>query len=125
MKNTYVNNESHLSLPNIYGEISTDEMSYIDGGVIFRPIFNGAGWYFELNSTECADAAAYLAAGAATAAGLTAILGLSQVGAPAAGIAAICTTMIGVGSAYMWYCSNGNGFRAQYRNGNLVSSGRF
>ena len=83
-------------------------MEYVDGGVRVNKTWYGI--QIKLSQGECADAAAILAGGACTAAGIAGILGLTGVGIPVAVGLTIGGIVLGLGSSYMWYCSNKNGF---------------
>lgn len=65
------------------------------------------------NSTQCGDAAAILAGTAGTAAAVAGALGLTGVGIPAAFVLTIAAAIIGMGSAYLWVCSNHGGLIIQ------------
>ncbi|MDR3598085.1 hypothetical protein [Clostridium sp.] len=80
---------------------------------IISPHYYGIDFYF--SAGECADAAAYLAGGSVSLAVLSGLLGLSgPAGVPAAAMTLVASGIAGLGSAYLWYCSNRNGLDATY-----------
>lgn len=99
-----------LVMPRNYVKVTNDEMTYVEGGTVRR---YGSTVVFTLNRYQCADAAAILAGAsvlAFTVAGVTGLLGHIEL----AIALTIAGGIIGIGSAYMWYCSNKNGFRLYY-----------
>ncbi len=80
-----------------------------------RNIPGGYNIYFD--ATKCSDVAAALAGGAATTASIAGVLGLTGVGIPYAVALTIASGVMGIASAYMWYCSNHNGLDVIYKHG--------
>ena len=112
MSSYALNRNYNLQLPNSFVEIDKEEMEYVDGGVSVSKSWSG--FQVTLSSGECADTAAVLAGGSVTAATISGVLGLTGVGIPYAIALAIGSGIMGLGSAYMWYCSNKNGFYFKY-----------
>lgn len=78
---------------------------------IITPMWYGYEFYF--SARECGDAAAILAGAAATVAAVAGVLGLTG-HIPAAIVTTVAAGVLGLGSAYLWYCSNCNGLNARY-----------
>lgn len=109
--------EYALAMPTSYVDIDRDEMEYVDGGAKVTTIVPYVNIYVKLSARECGDIAAKLAGGGATAASIAGVLGLTGYGISAAIALTIASGIMGLGSAYMWYCSNANGFYYNYRLG--------
>lgn len=93
-------------------ETNNDPLMSTDS--IISPHYYGIDFWF--SAGECGDAAAYLAGGSVSFATLAGILGLTGGPAtvPAAVVATVAAGVAGLGSAYLWYCSNRNGLDATY-----------
>lgn len=107
-----------LDMPYNYVELDNNEMEYLDGGVSIEQ--NILGYKVFLSAQNCGDLAALAAAGSITCGTVSAVLGLTGVGIPFAIAGAIAAGVLGLGSAYMWLCSNHNGAWVQtYYIGNV------
>ncbi|PKM95145.1 MAG: hypothetical protein CVU84_07430 [Firmicutes bacterium HGW-Firmicutes-1] len=100
-----------ISMPSNYVEIDNDEMVYLEGGLSITQ--NSAGYKITLSARNCGDLAALAAGGSISVASVAALLGLSGVGIPWAIAGVIYAGVLGVGSSYMWICSNHNGATMQ------------
>lgn len=78
-------------------------------------------YHFRFTATQCSDIAAILAGTGSTSATIAGVLGLTGVGIPAAIVLTIATGIQGLGSSYLWYCSNHGGLVVNYnlKNGNI------
>ena len=119
MKINNLYTDKQMRMPRDYQAINNDEMEYIDGGVSYRPIFNGAGYYVELNGEDCARQAAYLAIAGATIGGVIALLG----GMPGAIAGMTANVVFAAGAGVMGIAAAKGGYYMQFRTGRLVSAG--
>ena len=95
-----------LVMPSSYAVMEEEEMTYVEGGIKFSKTLTG--YKITLSARNCGDLAA-LAAGSVSMSTVSAVLELSGVGITGAIALTIAEGVVGVGSAYMWLCSNHNG----------------
>ena len=98
MKINNLYTDKQMRMPRDYQAINNDEMEYIDGGVSYRPIFNGAG---------------------ATIGGVIALLG----GIPGAIAGMTANVVFAAGAGVMGIAAAKGGYYMQFRTGRLVSAG--
>lgn len=100
-----------LVLPKNYVTMGEEEMEYLEGGVSWKK--NAVGYKITLSARDCSDLAALAAGGSITGGSVSAVLGLTGVGIPGAIALAVLSGVAGVGSSYLWLCSNHNGATMQ------------
>ena len=96
-----------LVMPSSYAVMDEEEMTYVEWGIKFSKTLTG--YKITLSARNCGDLVALAAAGSVSMSTVSAVLGLSGVGITGAIALAIAGGVVGVGSAYMWLCSNHNG----------------
>lgn len=96
-----------LVMPSSYALMDEEEMTYVEGGLSYSK--TSTGYKVTLSTRNCGDLAALAAGGSITFATVSAVLGLTGVGIPGAIACAVLAGVAGLGSAYMWLCSNHRG----------------
>ncbi len=86
------------------------QISYEPNTADVRTYWYGVDIY--IPAKDCADIAALIAGGTATVGGIAGILGLYHL--PGALVGIVSAWIMGLGSAYLWYCSNANGLDVSY-----------
>ncbi len=108
-----------LIMPSNYAVMDEEEMIYVEGGVSVKK--TSMGYKVVLSAQDCGDLAALAAGGSATMATVSGVLGATGVGIPAVVVTAVLAGVSGVGSAYMWLCSNHKGATINvYAIGNIL-----
>ncbi len=95
----------------IKSSMNFKDISYTTRSADVTPHFNKVEIY--IPADDCADIAAILAGGSVTVGVIAGLLGLAGLVPPAA-IVLIVSGIIGIGSAYFWYCSNEDGLDIEY-----------